>query len=275
MRFHCSAFALLAILIGCRGLPQPAPAPSAHQLQAGQLLITSDFALSPDHRLVRDLTAEREDVCRTLGLPISDEPIEVYLFSGIDRYREFLARYFPAVPSRRAFFLETDTSLVVYAHWSDRVAEDLRHEVAHGYLHAAVSGLPLWLDEGLAEFFEVPRGRDGVNSPHVDLLSEMIELEQWQPDLGRLERLRDASEMNQIDYAEAWAWVHFLLQSSAENRGMLISYLADLRNYGAAEPLSLRLGASEVAAKSAMIQYLASLQAQQRGVTQAALHSAK
>ena len=60
---------LLATLIGCRGLPQPAPTPTTHKLRVGQLLITSDFVLTADHRLVRELTAEREDVSRTLGLP--------------------------------------------------------------------------------------------------------------------------------------------------------------------------------------------------------------
>jgi hypothetical protein len=259
MRPGLFALILLAISTGCRGLPQPARAPGAHSLQAGQLRITSDFALAADHRLVRDLAAEREDVGRTLGLPMTDEPIEVYLFSNSDRYREFLARYFPNVPSRRAFFLETDTSLVVYAHWSDRVAEDLRHEVAHGYLHASVSGLPLWLDEGLAEYFEVPRGHDGLNRPHVELLSEMIRLEKWQPDLVRLEQLRDASQMQQIDYAEAWAWVHFLLRSGDESRGLLFSYLADLRNDGRVEPLSARLAADNMASPHLLAQYLASL----------------
>jgi uncharacterized protein DUF1570 len=251
---------LLATVIGCRGLPQPAATPTTHKLRVGQLLITSDFVLTSDHRLVRELTAEREDVSRTLGLPLTDEPIEVYLFSNTDRYRQFLARYFPTVPSRRAFFLESDTSLVVYAHWSDRVAEDLRHEVAHGYLHAAVPGLPLWLDEGLAEFFEVPRGHNGLNRPHVELLSEMMELEKWQPNIAKLEQLSDAAELQQIDYAEAWAWVHFMLQSSTENRGLLISYLADLRNYGQVEPLSARLAANRVELQHPIVEHLASLQ---------------
>jgi hypothetical protein len=68
----------------------------------------------------------------------------------------------PNLPRRRAFFVETDTRLSVYAYWGDRVAEDLRHEVVHGYLHAVVPHLPLWLDEGLAEYFEVPRGLSGL-----------------------------------------------------------------------------------------------------------------
>jgi hypothetical protein len=148
----------------------------------------------------------------------------------------------------------------VYAHWSDRVAEDLRPEVAHGYLHAAVPGLPLWLDEGMAEYFEVPRGHDGLNRPHVDLLAEMMQLEKWQPNIARLEQLTDAAQLQQIDYAEAWAWVHYLLQSSPESRGLFISYLADLRNYGRVEPLSARLAANHVELERPIVEHLASLQ---------------
>ena len=174
---------------GCRGLPRPAVLPTEHEVPAEQLVFHSDFDLPNDHRLVRELTAERSHICDALDLPPSTEPIDVYLFRDAEMYGQYLARHFPLVPSRRAFFLETDTRLAVYAHWSDRAAEDLRHEVAHGYLHAAVPNLPLWLDEGLAEYFEVPRGRGGWNQPHLDLLSDMIEHNGWQPDLERLERL--------------------------------------------------------------------------------------
>ena len=93
------------------------------------------------------------------------------------------------MPTRRAFFVESDTRLAVYAHWSDRVGEDLRHEVAHGYLHSMVPGLPLWLDEGLAEYFEVPRGNNGLNRPHLELLSDMMQYNGWQPNLERLAAL--------------------------------------------------------------------------------------
>ena len=73
---------------------------------------------------MREVTAERNDLCQTLGLPCGTEPIDVYLFADSKSYTEFLAQRFPDVPSRRAFFLETDTRLAVFAHWSDRVAED-------------------------------------------------------------------------------------------------------------------------------------------------------
>ena len=54
---------------------------------------------------------------------------------------------FPDFPQRRAIFVETDAQLAVYAHWGPHVAEDLRHETAHGYLHSSTSHLPVWLDE--------------------------------------------------------------------------------------------------------------------------------
>lgn len=252
---------LWCLLTGCRGLPRVAlsPLPNAHQVPVGQLVFHSDFELPPDHRLVRDLVEEREYVSSTLGLPETNEPIEVYLFRDADRYREYLIRNFPSVPSRRAFFLETDTRLVVYAHWSDRVGEDLRHEVAHGYLHAAIPNLPLWIDEGLAEYFEVPRGYAGLNQPHVDLLSDSIERDHWKPNLKRLESLTDSSQMGQREYAESWAWVYFMLNSPPERRGILTDYLANLRVKGSAQAISVRLAALNAEPEGPLTKYIATL----------------
>jgi hypothetical protein len=221
-----------------------------------QLVFHSDFDLPSDHRLVRELTSERDDVYRTLGLPPSTEPIHVFLFREAEAYKKYQSLYFPGVPARRAFFVESDTQLAVYAHWSDRVAEDLRHEVAHGYLHAAVPQLPLWLDEGLAEYFEVPRGHGGLNRPHLDLLADMMQYDGWRPNLPRLEQLHNAAQMDQRDYAEAWAWVYFLLNGDAERRKLLTSYLADLRLHGVAEPLAITLAARHLQPELTLAEFI-------------------
>ncbi len=247
---------VVALVGGCRGLPRPAALPAAHQLAVEQLVFHCDFDLSPDDPLVRQLNVERDDICRTLDLPGSTEPIDVYLFRDAESYAQFLARRFPTVPTRRAFFVESDTRLAVYAHWSDRVGEDLRHEVAHGYLHSMVPGLPLWLDEGLAEYFEVPRGNNGLNQPHLELLADMMHYNGWRPNLARLATLTDAGQMDQRDYAEAWAWVYFMLQSDAENRELLISYLADLRAADAPESLPARLAARPAALEAILAEFL-------------------
>ncbi len=127
----------------------------------------SDSSLPHRHRLLEELNSQRNLVRSKLNLTTSDERIYVYLFASADELKSFVRTKYPDFPDRRAFFVETDTRLQVYAYWGDRVAEDLRHEVAHGYLHSMVPHLPLWLDEGLAEYFEVPRGERGLNERHV------------------------------------------------------------------------------------------------------------
>ena len=243
---------------GCAALPQPDPSPTIQSAGRpyGQLVIHSDFRLPESHRLIREIVAERDDVSRTLELPTTEEPIHVHLFRDGTRYANYMRQRYPAMPDRRAFFVETDTQLLVYAHWGDRVAEDLRHEVAHGYLHAAVGQLPLWLDEGLAEYFEVPRGHDGLNRPHLDLLLVLQARGAWSPDLERLERLTDFAELSQRDYAESWAWVHFLLTSDSPHRQVLQSALAELRNRGTTEPISERLATLHVEPGSTLVEHL-------------------
>src|SRR5262245_50570674 len=199
MRSALVSFILSAVVVanGCRGLPRAGLLPTAHQVPVEQLVFHTDSKSPPEERLVHELTDERTYICKTLGLSGSTEPIHIYLFRDADSYGQFLAQRFPNVPTRRAFFVESETGLTVYAHLSERVGEDLRHEVAHGYLHSMVPALPLWLDEGLAEYFEVPEANDGLNPPHVALLGDMMKYNHWQPNLSRLATLTDAGQMDQ------------------------------------------------------------------------------
>ncbi len=235
--------------------------PARHTLVLDPLIVHSDFKLPPHHRLLNELVLERNELLATLNLAKSEEQVQVYLFDSEERFRDFLGRYYPDFPPRRAFFVESDTRLAVYAYWGDRVAEDLRHEVAHGYLHAVVPNLPLWLDEGLAEYAEVPQGNGGLNQPHVQLLLEKLGQHSWRPNLDRLERLTSASEMTQSDYAEAWAWVHWLLQGDAAGRQLVQTYLAELHQGLRVPPFSARLSGPHQANDALLIAHLQALAA--------------
>ncbi len=215
--------------------------PHAHQVKREQLVIHSDFPLPRRHRLLEELIHRRDDIRDRLDVPISDEPIHVYLFESPDVFDRFVRLSHPEFPQRRAFFLKTDTRLLVYAQWGDYVADDLRHEVTHAYLHSVVPSLPIWLDEGLAEYFEVPRGRFGLNRSQLHRMAFLLVDKENPLDLARLENLDPSRDMAQDDYAESWAWVHFLMETRPEFRRLLRDYLADLRRDGVAEPISIRL----------------------------------
>src|SRR5947199_3220316 len=102
---------------------------------------------------------------------------------------------YPDLPKRRAFFVAQPRTvggtddLLVYTFWGDRVRQDLRHELTHALLHCVLKDVPLWLDEGLAEYFEVPPGTDGVNPQHLDLVRKGP----FAPGLARLEHRHHAA----------------------------------------------------------------------------------
>jgi hypothetical protein len=251
--------AVLLASIGCaRWRNAPTIVPAANSVVRDQLVIHSDWQLPSQHRMVEELCQQRWELLGKLSLPPSNEPIHIYLFDTGERYNAFMRLHYPDFPIRRAFFMETDTRLAVYAHWGDRVAEDLRHEVAHGYLHSVLRNLPLWLDEGLAEYFEVPRGHAGLNRPHVVELASRLSTG-WRPDLRRLESLASVGEMTQVHYAESWLWVHFLLETSRERQDLLRGYLGRLRGAGTAEPLSLDLRRHHPHPEGALLEYLQTL----------------
>jgi hypothetical protein len=244
VRFAGMGLAVMVGLSGCardRVWKPRLTRPDNFEVIRQQLIIHSDFSLDAHDPLVDELVQRRSDLCRHLDLPPSDEPIEVYLFEGAEAFNGFMRIYFSGLPARRAYFIQTDSRLTVYARWGGRVADDLRHEITHGYLHSIVPNVPLWLDEGLAKYYETPRGTQGVNTELLCWLRPRLEAGRWQPDLWRLEQLPQDADMELADYAESWAWVHFLLHSGPENRDRLRSFLAEVRRDGQPEPLAFRL----------------------------------
>ncbi len=231
--------AVAAAIGGCRAFDErKLPLTDQPQAEYDQLVVHSTLELPSQHRLLEELRLLRTDLLQTLALPASNEPIHVYLFETEQKFDEFMRRSHPNFPLRRAFFVESDTKLSVFAFWGDRVAEDLRHETSHGYLHSVMRNIPLWLDEGIAEYFEVPRGTGGLNLPHAQQLLTMLMTQGWRPNMARLESLTAVGEMRQEDYAESWAWVHWLLHTEPERRVLLQQFLQSIRSQAVYLPLS-------------------------------------
>ncbi len=245
---------------GCRSTPETAVGglPNRHVVRDDGFVVRANLELSEEHPLLVQLRRTKTDVARTLNLPPQHRPVQVYIFSSDVDYRRYMAGAYPGLPVRRAYFIGTHTELAVYTFWSERLAEDLRHEFTHGLLHASLGEVPLWIDEGLAEYFEV---NGPVGTPNADYVRTLTEATAngWRPDVERLERLEAVHHMQRIDYQEAWAWTHYLLHGTPGTRGLLLEYLADVRSGRDATPLSQRIRAAEPSAEAGLLNHLAGL----------------
>jgi hypothetical protein len=229
-------------LCGCHTLSHPSPVglPTRRAIDNEHLLVRSDVKLPKNHTLLRDLDSLRDEIADTLNLPVQKQPVTIYLFSDEVRYAQYLQARYPQLPPRRAYFVGTSKELAVYTFWGEKIQEDLRHEYTHGVLHASLLDVPLWLDEGLAEYFEVAGRPAGLNREYATRLASDF-ARGWHPNLERLETLEAVNDMQKADYQEAWAWIHFLLHHSDDSRDVLLSYLRELQSNGKPGPLSTRL----------------------------------
>jgi hypothetical protein len=204
--------------------------PTRHQVRSGGFILFSNSPLKDDPPAVPTLLALERDLAKHLDFrPRADEdPVEIYILDDKNSFIHFLKFYYPELPPRRAFFLAQGNQRVVYTYSSPRLEEDLRHEATHALLRGAYGDLPLWLDEGLAEYFESDLTSPGALAERIAPITTDLK-SGWQPNLARLESLTDIREMTPRDYRESWAWVHLLLNASEPGRSVLLTALAGLR----------------------------------------------
>ncbi len=223
---------ILVVSNGCQIAPKStfsADRPSQHSVSTKHFVIHSDVKIEHGDAIVQELLELQHQITSTLQLPQQRDPVVIYLFSDEVTYRYYMQNTWSNLPPRRAYFVGTSRELAVYSFRSPRMQEDLRHEFTHGVLHACLTTVPLWLDEGLAEYFELRGSEPGI--PHPEHLAELRNAreEGWGPKLYQLEMINDFRNLTQRDYAESWAWVHFLLKQDPAGREALLSYVAELR----------------------------------------------
>lgn len=213
----------------------------ADEQQFGVYSFHSEFPLRDIEELVQELGELQKDIESTLELKCSERTIHVYLFRWQNTYRQAVREHVPRGSNPKALFVAGNDFGRVYAYRQHDLATDLRHETTHALLHNALPYVPLWLDEGLAEYFEVPVRQRVDHHPHRSSLRTAVRFGGWQPDLAGLEALRSLPDMNGRDYRDAWGWVHFMLHGPPEARAALEEYLATIPTGREPTPLSISL----------------------------------
>ena len=207
---------------------------------AGPFSCHADFSLTRHQDLLAETAQLQRDLMNALGIGPSREAVHLFLFERKTTYEGYVKRHFPNTPFRRALFIKQRGQGMVFAYRGSDFEIDVRHECTHALLHATLPMVPLWLDEGLAEYFEAPQNRRAFGHPHLTSVK-------WRVRLGRrhclesLEKIDEWRNMSQAEYRDAWAWTHFMLHGSAEAHGELVRFLADIQAHSPPGLLSQRL----------------------------------
>jgi D-ribose pyranose/furanose isomerase RbsD len=240
--------ALIAPFQGCASMNQRPTEllPTRSTYRTGPFAIHSHKAMRHKDPIVQELESLTREVAARIGGPVpgQDKTVDVYILADEPSFQHFLHYYHPELPSRRAYFIATEKTRSVYTYQGDHLMEDIRHESTHALVNLTHPGLPLWLDEGLAEVFEHP-DRDKTPDPHRERFLSDINTG-FKPDLNRLESMDDVRKFTPRDYREAWAWVEWGLIGPKDSTKAFRSYLDDVMRLGESEsvvalkPLSVR-----------------------------------
>jgi Protein of unknown function (DUF1570) len=206
---------------------------------------------------------------KRLKLPVDDP--EVPLVAVMFRTEKEFQKYEPVGPSIAAYYNALSNQIVMYEQ-SDlvEVAPELAmkqsistiaHEGIHQILHnigvqQRLSRWPMWLSEGLAEYFAPTtvgaRMRwKGVGKPNDLRMYELNQFMQARPARRgeMVEQVVGAANLTSSGYAAAWSLTHYL---ASRQRTRFHDYLRDVAEFGPLEP---REGISADEAKKLFVQH--------------------
>jgi hypothetical protein len=264
LRRSLSALVLPLLLgwIGCAAFDRGQTlVPSRYKVPTGQFLLQSNSPMTKDSPAVRCLQSLERDVQQQLGFrpPATDDPVDIYVLEDRNAFDHFLKFYYPELPPRRAFFIAQGEDRVVYTYSNPRLEEDLRHEGTHALLRGGFGDIPLWLDEGLAEYFETDHTVPDAERTRLEQIAADLR-GRWSPNLERLESLKDIRQMTPRDYREAWGWVHLFLNGPEPGKSILMGYLGEADRTGENARLAPRLARVQITDEQ-MLAHLKALQA--------------
>lgn len=214
-------------------------------LKADEFEIISNASPSLTNDVAENLLRMRAAVGQVTSLNVrSPLPIKVFVFNG---ERSF-APYRDLAFQRKAgnitgVFVSRDTGnyILLQAGSQRGIDEVVYHELTHYFVSNTVSGLPVWVSEGLAEYYstfetsgdEVHIGKPVVS--HVQWLrgEKLIPLDELFA-VDHDSPIYNESSRRGVFYAQSWALVHYLMNDD-ERRTQFGTFLRLIANRKSAQ----------------------------------------
>ncbi|HET9299765.1 MAG TPA: tetratricopeptide repeat protein, partial [Candidatus Polarisedimenticolaceae bacterium] len=201
------------------------------------------FYTNANETRVRELASNLERLVELLasrkGAKASPVPTAIYVFRDDKTFQPYKRNPDGSVKSLDGFFVKDDLSNYVALDASTPTPRIVLHEYLHQFNAYNFPPLPVWLNEGLAEFFST----FSTSAKGAQVGRPVQEHVLWlrQNKLIPLPRLfavtHDDPEYNEqskqgVFYAESWALVHLLLLGDQATHGRQLTDFIDRLNQG-------------------------------------------
>lgn len=217
----------------------PSPRAKWVRVQVGEVTLLTDARPGAAVELAENLQSMRAALGVVTRLRVvSPLPMTVIVFDDEKEYRAYAQAVLGHTGKQTSGVFrphaDGDVIAIDYSGLSAGV-QVLYHELTHRFVHDTTPGVPLWLDEGLAELYSTfsrSGGKVDVGHARVDHLRTLAERPLLPlPELFVVDHHSpDYVEANRasVFYAESWAFVHYLLIGSRERHGQLGGFLGSL-----------------------------------------------
>lgn len=231
--------ALLTFLVtvGASALDLPRANEKWITLRADEFEIVSNASPSMTSDIAEDLLRMRAAIGKVTRLNVrSPLPTKVFIFANersFDPYRDVV--FGRGAEDISGIFLggENGNFILLQGGSPSGVDRIVFHELTHYFVKNTVAGLPLWVNEGIAEYYSTFRTQgDEVHigrpvDEHVLWLrgKALIPLRDL-ISVDRDSQIYNERSRQGVFYAESWALIHYLMIGSEERRGQLTRYLS-------------------------------------------------
>jgi tetratricopeptide (TPR) repeat protein len=181
-------------------------------------------------------------------------PTNVYVFETRKDLEPFVPLY-KGKPVAVAGYFQGDADATYIAVSASESRNAVFHEYAHMLQQNAMAAIPLWLNEGLAEYFSTFRLRRGderaeigraVDS-HVALLRDRFLPFNELLTATRASALYNEGDRRSVFYAQAWATVHYIMADVPDGPAAINRYVEEVRRSESVEQAFTRVFGDPVA----------------------------
>ncbi len=228
------AAALWALAVPAGALPSPKD--SWIEVHTASFILFSEAGERKTREIGEDLERLRDALSQlSTGLSLnSPTPTYIFVFRSAASFQPYQRTYNGKPLESGGYFLGQQLGNYVAINGDQHGDERplIYHEYVHYLMHNNYADLPLWLHEGLAEYystFQVARDEARIGLPipeHVYWLRQhpFIPLATLFAVNERSPEYNEASHRNGF-YAESWALVHYLISGNPERRRQASEYL--------------------------------------------------